>query len=60
MVQLQMLQQLSGSAWQEVTFKCKKLDIDDDYPPVFKSYAGDIKSDYVQMLSNSCQVTMVT
>ena len=60
MVQLQMLQQLSGRAWQEITFKCKKLDIDGEYPPVFKSYAGDVESDYVEVLSNSCQVTIVT
>ena len=55
-----MLQQLSGKAWQDVTFKCKKLDIDDDRPPMFLSDAGHVRSDDTQVLSNSCEVTMVT
>lgn len=60
MVQLQMLQQQSVKAWQGVTFKCKKLDIDDESrPPVFKSDAGTIRSDDAIVLSNSCKVTMV-
>lgn len=60
MVQLQMLQQLSGKAWQDVTFKCNKLDIDDDRPPVFVSDAGDVRPDDTEVVSNSCKVTMVT
>ena len=53
-----MLQQLSGKAWQQVTLNCKKLSIDETNLPVFKSDTGDITS--VEMLSNSCQVTIVT
>ena len=60
MVQLQMLQQQSAKAWQEVTLKCKNLSISDEMPPLFKSSVGDIRPDYTEVLSNSCKVTMVT
>lgn len=55
-----MLQQLSAKAWQEVTLKCKKLGIDDKTPPLFKTHAGDIRPDQIEVLSNSCKVTMTT
>jgi len=54
-----MLQMISKKAWQEVTFKCKKLTFKN--PPLFKSYDGDISLDIAEaaLISDSCEVTMV-